>query len=160
MSGMCHTQMCHCGVAAQTYELPGAFANGLRRDQSARPPTSCHHVRFYIRVCLCPLEKTEKRDRISRQTRAGIGHSAPAHRGGHLQNRSRRREQRRGRYRTEPQAAEPRVDGRPSRKAEDANVRTEAAGCAPQTTHPARMPRQEQHSASSCAKGVGIPVQQ
>ena len=34
--------------------------------------------------------------RASRQTQAGIGHSAPAHRGGHVQNRSRRREQRRG----------------------------------------------------------------
>ena len=35
--------------------------------------------------------------------RAGIRHSAPAHRGGHVQNRSRRREQRWGRYRWYPQ---------------------------------------------------------
>ena len=55
--------------------------------------------------------------RASRQTQAGIGHSAPAHRGGHVQNRSRRREQRRGRQKTNPQAEQPRVDGRPSRKA-------------------------------------------
>ena len=41
-------------------------------------------------------------DRTSRRTQAGIGHSAPAHRGGHVQNKSRRREQRRGRQRTRP----------------------------------------------------------
>ena len=59
-----------------------------------------------------------KTDRTSCQTQAGIGHSAPAHRGGHVQNKSRRREQRRGRYRTEPQLPrQPRVDGRPSSKA-------------------------------------------
>ena len=33
-------------------------------------------------------------NRTSRPTQAGIGHSAPAHRGGHVQNRSRRRKQR------------------------------------------------------------------
>ena len=56
------------------------------------------------------------RDRISRQIQTGIGHGVPVR--GHVRNRSRRREQRRGRYRTKPQAEQPRVDGRPSRKAE------------------------------------------
>ena len=42
------------------------------------------------------------KNRTSRQTQAGIGHSAPAHRGGHVQNKSRRRGQRRGRQRTGP----------------------------------------------------------
>ena len=53
----------------------------------------------------------------SRQTQAGIGHSSPAHRGGHVQNRSRRGEQRRGRQRTSPSAEQPQTDGRPSRNA-------------------------------------------
>ena len=34
----------------------------------------------------------KKTDRTSRQTQAGIGHSAPAHRGGHMQNRISRRQ--------------------------------------------------------------------
>ena len=38
----------------------------------------------------------KKTDRTSRQTQAGIGHSAPAHRGGHMQNRISRRQVRRG----------------------------------------------------------------
>ena len=38
----------------------------------------------------------------SRRTQTGIGHSAPAHRGRLVQNRSRRREQRWGRQRTKP----------------------------------------------------------
>ena len=33
-----------------------------------------------------------KKNRASRQTQAGIGHSAPAHRGGHVQNSSRRKD--------------------------------------------------------------------
>ena len=70
-------------------------------------------------------KKGQKRDRISRRTQAGIGHSAPAHRDGHVQNRSRRREQRRGRHRTNPQVEQPRVDVRPSRKME---VRQHARG--------------------------------
>ena len=57
-----------------------------------------------------------KKNRTSCQTQAAIGHSTPAHRGGHVHNRSRRREQRWGRQRTNPQAEQPRVDGRPSRK--------------------------------------------
>ena len=44
----------------------------------------------------------KKRNRTSRQTQVGIGHSAPEYRGGHVQDRSRRREQRRGRQRTKP----------------------------------------------------------
>ena len=56
------------------------------------------------------------RDRTSRQTQAGIGHGACAHRDGHVQNRSGSREQHWGRHRTELQAAQPRVDRRPSRK--------------------------------------------
>ena len=47
-------------------------------------------------------QKKKKNFRTSRQTQAGIGHSAPAHRGGHVQNRSRRRKQRRRRQRTRP----------------------------------------------------------
>ena len=48
------------------------------------------------------LHKKKDKNRASRQTQAGIGPSAPAHRGGHVQNRSRRREQGRGRQRTRP----------------------------------------------------------
>ena len=55
-------------------------------------------------------ERRNKQERTSRQTQAGIDHSAPTHRGGDVQNRSRRREQPRGRYRTEPQAEQPRGD--------------------------------------------------
>ena len=37
----------------------------------------------------CKKHRTKKADRTSRQTQACIGHSAPAHRGGHLKNRIR-----------------------------------------------------------------------
>ena len=47
------------------------------------------------------------KDQTSRQTQAGIGHSAHVHRGGHVQNRSRRRDQRRGRYRARPEEVIP-----------------------------------------------------
>ena len=63
-------------------------------------------------------KKNREKDRTAHQTQAGIGHSAPAHRGGHVQNSRTRRELRQGRYKTKPHAAHPRVDGRPSRKAE------------------------------------------
>ena len=65
-------------------------------------------------VCVSPT--VQDKTRISRPTQAGICHSAPAHRGGHIQNMRRRGEQRRSRYRTEPQAEQPRADARPSRK--------------------------------------------
>ena len=38
----------------------------------------------------------KKIDRTSRHTQAGIGHSAPVHRGGHVQNRIRRKQALRG----------------------------------------------------------------
>ena len=41
---------------------------------------------------ICKKNNKKKKIRTSRQTQTGIGHSAPAHRGGHVQNRSRRRE--------------------------------------------------------------------
>ena len=41
-------------------------------------------------------KKKKKTDRTSRQTQAGIGHSTPAHRGGHMQDRISRRQVRRG----------------------------------------------------------------
>ena len=59
-------------------------------------------------TCMCvhgtvqkKKKKKKKKNRTSRQTQAGIGHSAPAHRGGHVQN-SRHRKQRRRRQRTRP----------------------------------------------------------
>ena len=61
--------------------------------------------RTHTRSGLPPQQIKQKR--TSRQTQAGIGHSAPAHKGGHVQNRSRRREQRRGRYRPERQRRVP-----------------------------------------------------
>ena len=56
--------------------------------------------------------KPEKKptDRTSRQTQAGIGHSAPAHRGGHVQNRIRRRQALRGKTGPGPQAEQPRME--------------------------------------------------
>ena len=49
-------------------------------------------------------------DRTSRQTQAGIGHSAPAHRGGHMQNRISRRQVRRGKIEHSAEAEQPRTD--------------------------------------------------
>ena len=40
------------------------------------------------------------------------------------------------------------------------STQTEAASCAPQTTHQARTPRPETRIATSCAKGGDVPVQQ
>ena len=48
-------------------------------------------------------------DRTSRQTQAGIGHSAPAHRGGHVQNRISRRQVRRGKIEHSSEAEQPRT---------------------------------------------------
>ena len=56
-------------------------------------------------------------NRTSRQTQAGIGHSAPTHRDGHVQNRIRRRQARQGKTRTGPQKEQPRTDGGPRRQA-------------------------------------------
>ena len=47
-------------------------------------------------------KKWGKKNRTPRQTQPGIGRSAPVHVGGDVQNRSRRRELRRGRQRTRP----------------------------------------------------------
>ena len=55
-------------------------------------------------------KKKKKADRTSRQTQAGIGHSAPAHRGGHMQNRISRRQVRRGKIEHRAEAEQPRTD--------------------------------------------------
>ena len=52
----------------------------------------------------------KKTDRTSRQTQAGIGHSAPAHRGEHMQNRISRRQVRRGKIEHSAEAEQPRKD--------------------------------------------------
>ena len=62
------------------------------------------------------------RDRTSRPTQAGIGHSAPAHRGGHAQNMIRRTASR-GKKRTGLLAEQPRAEGGPSRKAKSCQGR-------------------------------------
>ena len=62
-------------------------------------------------------QKQKKAVRKSCQTQAGICHSAPAHRSGHVQNRIRRWQARRGKFRTSPQAEQPRTDGGPGRRA-------------------------------------------
>ena len=55
-------------------------------------------------------KKKKITDRTSRQTQAGIGHSAPAHRGGHVQNRNSRRQVRRGKIEHSSEAEQPRTD--------------------------------------------------
>ena len=64
-----------------------------------------------------PLSATNKY-RTPRQTQAGIGHSAPAHRGGQVQNRIRRRQVRWGKIEHSAEAEQPRTDGGPSRQGE------------------------------------------
>ena len=63
-------------------------------------------------------KRKKKPDRTSRQTQAGIGHNAPAHRGGHVQNRIRRRQVRRGKIEHSAEAEQPRTDGGPGRQGE------------------------------------------
>ena len=58
----------------------------------------------------------KKTDGTSRQTQAGIGHSAPEHRGRHVQNRIRRRQVRRGKIEHSSKAEQPRTDGGPGRQ--------------------------------------------
>jgi len=63
----------------------------------------------------CMSDTHTKPDRTRRQTQVGIGHSAPTHRGGHEQNRNRRRQVRRSKIKTGPQAEQPPTDGGPGR---------------------------------------------
>ena len=55
-------------------------------------------------------KKKKKTDQTSRRTQAGIGHSAPAHRGGHMQNRISRRQVHRGKIEHSAEAEQPRTD--------------------------------------------------
>ena len=45
-----------------------------------------------VTCCINVKKRIKKTDMTSRLTHAGIGHSAPVHRGGHVQNRIRRRQ--------------------------------------------------------------------
>ena len=66
---------------------------------------ACVHT-CICKLCVCKLNEEasvsvsmlgkKETGQTSCQTQAGIGHSTPAHRGGHVQNRSRRRQARRG----------------------------------------------------------------
>ena len=62
------------------------------------------------------LQSKKISDRTSRQTQAGIGHSAPAHRCGQVQNRIMRRLVRWGKIEHSSEAEQPRTDGRPGRQ--------------------------------------------
>ena len=106
-------------------------------------------------------QKNYIKNRTSRHAQAAIGYSPPAHRGGHVQNRSRRREQRRGRQRTKPGAEQPRMDGRPSRKAKARQHRLrQRQPRARSRWHTKQEPQLETSIATSCAKGGDVPVQQ
>ena len=61
-------------------------------------------------VCGEKKKNKKKTDRTSRQTQAGIGHSTPAHRGGHMQDRISRRQVRRGKIEHSAEAEQPRTD--------------------------------------------------
>lgn len=108
-------------------------------------------------VAIKPSVHKHKTYRTSRQTQVGIGYSVRTHRGGYVQNGSRRRLlHRRGANQTRLKAEQPRVDQ--GRRRRLANMsRTGAGGCTPQMTHPARIPRQEPNTATACAKGGDGP---
>ena len=74
---------------------------------------------IYTGISITALQlskKRKKKNRTSRQTQAGIGHSAPAHRVGHVHNRIRRRQVRRGKIEDSSEAEQPRTDGGPGRQ--------------------------------------------
>ena len=85
-------------------------------------------------------EKKRKKDRTSRQIQAGIGHSAPAHRGGQVQNRIRRRHVLRGKIEHSSEAEQPRTDGGPSRQGKACQLRR-GRGLA--GAHRSRHPKKE-----------------
>ena len=98
---------------------------------SIAPSKACCPPNLHIRSLLQQKEKKEKTDRTSRQTQAGIGHSAPAHRGGHVQNRIRRRQ-----HRTRSVGGAT-THGRRTRQAGESvptQTRSGAGGCTPQTS--------------------------
>ena len=88
-----------------------------------KPDPFCGRSRVRFRVhpwvlnTITKKQQNEKTGRTARQTQAGIGHSTPAHRGGHVQNRIRRRQARRVKIGPGPQAEQPRMDGGPGRQA-------------------------------------------
>ena len=82
------------------------------RSCTAEIVVRMHRYRSYSSAC----KKQKKTDRTSRQTQAGIGHSARAHRGGHVQNRISRRQVRRGKTKHSSEAEQPRTDGGPGRQ--------------------------------------------
>ena len=109
---------------ASLRQCPAALSQLQPQPELQTPPTAWLIVQD--RGCMqgscmgaCKKTKNKKQtDRTSRQTQAGIGHSAPAHRGGHMQNRISRRQVRRGKIEHSAEAEQPRTDGGPSRQAE------------------------------------------
>ena len=81
---------------------------------------SCQEAPDGIRKDGCTDHSHERR-KITRSVittdPGGIGHSAPMHRGGHVQNRIRCRQALRGKIRPGPEAEQPRMDGGPGRQA-------------------------------------------
>ena len=70
------------GARVATGDLPPD-----RRPRRGKP------TKMYMVIIHTYIKRKEKKtDRTSRQTQAGIGHSAPAHRGGHMRDRISRRQ--------------------------------------------------------------------
>ena len=84
--------------------------------------------------------KKKKQTRTSRQTQAGIGHSALAHSGGHVQNGIRRRQVRGGKIEHSAEAEQPRTDGGPGRQGKACQHRR-VRGMA--SAHRSRHPKEE-----------------
>ena len=89
------TRQCY-GLARRVHVLHRRVSED--RGALSLPCAGCLQARLRIF-----FEETRKKpDQTSRQTNAGIGRAAPTHRCGHVQNRIRRRQARRGKRRTDP----------------------------------------------------------
>ena len=85
------------GVTQRKQNRPGIASNdNTMHVPTARSSTDLmkpnHTPTRHTRAKDKNKKKQKKTDRTSHQTQAGIGHSAPAHRGGHMQNRISRRQ--------------------------------------------------------------------
>lgn len=89
----------------------GIAKAATRQEASARlDAAGAMHVRRVVESWQVPksgAHHTKNTKRMSRQTQANVGHRVPTHRGGQVQNRSRRRELCRGKKRTRLQAEQP-----------------------------------------------------
>ena len=128
---------------------------------SLPPSVGCSHSRIKYADAVTAREprKNEKENRSDIMPNPG-GHNAPMHRGGHVQNRIRRRQARRAK--SEPICRRSNHERLEDQAGMRKRANTGTVGgwrVHPQTTHQAGTLRLDPNTATSCAKGIHGPVQ-